>query len=142
MISTCQEFQIETQGHSQTLDITTPVLRIVEHQGLAEGLVTVFVPGATASVTTLEYEPGAVSDLGQAVEEMAPEGEVYKHDARWGDGNGFSHVRAALLGPSLCVPVSQGQLCLGTWQQIVVLDHDNRPRQRRVLVQVMGLGES
>ena len=138
MISSCHEFAIKTNGYSQTLDITAQVQGIVDEQGLGEGLATVFVPGATASVTTIEFEPGAVADLGECVEAIAPSDRDYKHDARWGDGNGFAHLRAALLGPSLCVPVSQARLCLGTWQQIVLMDHDNRHRQRRVLVQVMG----
>jgi secondary thiamine-phosphate synthase enzyme len=101
-------------------------------------LATVFVPGSTASLTTIEFESGAVADLHEAVRRLVPENQPYRHDARWGDGNGFAHVRAAVLGPSLTVPVSGGKLQLGTWQQIVLLDHDNRPRRRKVLVQLLG----
>ncbi|RLB59460.1 MAG: YjbQ family protein [Deltaproteobacteria bacterium] len=140
MISTCREFSLESQGDSHVYDVTEQVRRIVEQEGLQEGLATVFTPGATASVTTIEFESGAVADLRRAVERLAPRREHYRHDARWGDGNGFSHVRAALLGPSLAVPVSAGQLVLGTWQQIVVIDHDNRARNRRVAVQLLGSG--
>lgn len=97
-----------------------------------------FVPGSTAGVTTIKFEPGALSDLRTALERTAPEGARYAHDSRWGDGNGFSHVRAALLGPSLSVPFTGKRLLLGTWQQIVLFDFDNRPRKRRVVVQVVG----
>jgi len=140
MLSCSREFTLKTKGHTDIHDITPAVQQIVSEEGLAEGLATVFTPGATASVTAIEFESGAVSDLKQAVERMAPEGQHYRHDARWGDGNGFSHVRSALGGPSLAVPVSGGALVLGTWQQIVLLDHDNRTRQRRVVVQLMGTG--
>ncbi|MBW2701353.1 MAG: YjbQ family protein [Deltaproteobacteria bacterium] len=142
MITTCESFEIDTEGDSQILDITGHVTRIVKSGLLQEGLATIFVPGATASVSTIEFEPGAVADLKAAVERIAPKDIPYRHDVRWGDGNGFSHVRAALLGPSLSIPVSEGQLMLGTWQQIVLLDHDNRPRNRRVLVQLLGRGAS
>ena len=97
------------------------------------------MPGSTGAVTTIEYESGVVKDLLDAVEELAPVGKYYRHDDRWGDGNGYAHVRAALLGPSLIVPISGGHLILGTWQQIVFIDFDNRPRSRRILVQVSGV---
>ena len=119
-------------------DVTDQVHRVVEASGLQDGLVTVHAPGSTAAVTTIEYESGALSDLQALLEELAPISGVYAHNARWGDGNGYSHLRAALLGPSLSIPLSQGELELGTWQQIVVLDFDNRPRRRRVVVQVLG----
>ncbi|MBN2496568.1 MAG: YjbQ family protein [Deltaproteobacteria bacterium] len=138
MIATIEEFHLETRGHSDVHDITARLERAVQASGIAEGLLTVFVPGSTASVTSIEFEPGAVSDLQEAVRKLAPEGPSYRHDSRWGDGNGFSHVRAALLGPSLAIPVHGGQLLLGTWQQVVVIDHDNRPRTRQVLVQLLG----
>jgi secondary thiamine-phosphate synthase enzyme len=102
------------------------------------GLFCAFVPGATAGLTTIEYEDGALHDLKAAIERMAPRNMQYEHDARWGDGNGFSHVRAALLGPSICVPVTDGKLRLGTWQQIILVDCDNRPRRREVILQIIG----
>jgi secondary thiamine-phosphate synthase enzyme len=100
--------------------------------------VVVFVPGSTGAVTTIEHEPGAVRDLVEALERIAPSDRTYHHDARWGDGNGFSHLRAALLGPSLTIPVSSGSCVLGTWQQIVLVENDNRPRERRVMVSFVG----
>ena len=132
------EFQVNTKGYGDVIDVTGEVQAAVERSGLREGLATVFVPGATAGVTTIEYEPGLVSDLKAALERLAPRDAVYAHDSRWGDGNGFSHVRAALLKPSLAVPFSEGSLVVGTWQQVVVIDFDNRPRRRRVVVQVLG----
>lgn len=138
MLTTCAEFELATQGSTDIHDVTDEVSRIVSQFGLQEGLATVFTPGATASVTAIEFESGAISDLREAIRRLAPEGEHYAHDARWGDGNGFSHVRSALLGPSLAVPVSNGRLALGTWQQIVVACHDNHPRTRRVIVQLLG----
>jgi secondary thiamine-phosphate synthase enzyme len=130
----------KTRGHSQILDITPEVAKAVRSAGLEDGLVTIFIPGATGGVTTIEYESGLVSDLERAFESIAPENIPYAHNERWGDGNGHSHVRAAMLGPSLSVPFCGGQLILGTWQQIVVVDFDNRPRQREIVIQVMGEG--
>ena len=138
MISLCRDFEVSTKGHTDIYDITSRVEQIVSAEGLKEGLATVFTPGATASISTIEYESGAVSDLREAVRRLAPEDIDYRHDARWGDGNGFSHVRSALVGPSVTVPVSGGSLVLGTWQQVVVLCHDNRPRKRKVVVQLLG----
>jgi secondary thiamine-phosphate synthase enzyme len=132
------EFQINTKGYCDVVDVTDQVRELVRKSGAREGLATIFVPGATAGVTTVEYESGLVADLKTAFERLVPREEHYAHDARWGDGNGFSHVRAALLKASLSVPFSGGSLITGTWQQIVVVDFDNRPRRRGVLVQVMG----
>ncbi len=129
---------LQTRGFGDVLDITSQVAREVEGSGYEAGTVTVFVPGSTAGITTIEYESGAVEDLKQAIERLAPRDLPYAHDARWGDGNGFSHVRAALMGASLTVPFSQQRLQLGTWQQIVLCDFDNRPRSRQVLIQMMG----
>jgi len=131
-------FVVETKGFTDVLDVTPQVERIVSASGVRSGIVLVFTPGSTAGLTTIEYEPGAVSDLKDAVARIAPEGIAYAHDARWGDGNGFSHVRAALLGPSLSLPVRGGAPVTGTWQQIVLVDFDNRPRSRRVEVQIIG----
>jgi len=102
------------------------------------GAVTLFIPGSTAALTTIEYESGVINDLKKAIERMAPKDLHYEHNERWGDGNGYAHVRAALLGPSLHIPVVEGRLTLGTWQQIVLLDFDNRPRERHIIMQVSG----
>ncbi len=131
-------FVVETKGFTDVLDITPQVERVVSASGVQSGIVLAFTPGSTAGLTTIEYEPGAVSDLKDAIARIAPEGIAYAHDARWGDENGFSHVRAALLGPSLSLPVREGALVIGTWQQIVLVDFDNRPRRRRVEVQILG----
>ena len=131
-------FVIETKGRTDILDITPQVERAVAKSGVRSGIVLAFTPGSTAGFTTMEYEPGAISDLKDAIARIAPEGAAYAHDARWGDGNGFSHVRAALLGPSLALPIRGGALVTGTWQQIVLIDFDNRPRSRRVEVQIIG----
>ena len=131
-------FVVETKRRTDILDITTQVERAVSKSGISSGIVVVFTPGSTAGLTTIEYESGAISDLKDAIARIAPEGMAYAHDARWGDGNGFSHVRAALLGPSLSLPLREGALVTGTWQQIVLVDFDNRPRSRRVEVQIIG----
>lgn len=130
--------KIETKGETHLTDVTQSIGTAVKDSGISSGIVTVFVPGSTAGVTTIEYESGAVEDFRRAVERIAPEDIHYEHDARWGDGNGYSHVRAALLGPSLTVPFSSSKLLLGTWQQIVFVDFDNRPRRRELIIQIMG----
>lgn len=130
--------QIETQGHNDVHDLTDRAEEALRSSGVQEGVMLVFTPGSTAGVTTIEFESGAVDDLKKAIERLVPEKQHYAHDARWGDGNGFSHVRAALLGPSLSVPVTHGRLLLGTWQQIVLIDFDNRPRSRDVVFTVTG----
>jgi secondary thiamine-phosphate synthase enzyme len=132
------EFHIATKGYCDIVDISDQVQKSVGESGVREGLATVFVPGATAGVTTVEYESGLVADLKAAFDRLVPRDQHYAHDSRWGDGNGFSHVRAALLKASLSVPFSGGNLITGTWQQIVVVDFDNRPRRRQVVVQVIG----
>ncbi len=131
-------FQINTKGKTDILDITNKVQEEVSASEIKDGTATLFVPGSTAGVTTIEYESGALMDLKRALERLAPEGIHYDHDSRWGDGNGFSHVRAALLGASLSVPFNDRRLLLGTWQQIVIIDFDNRPRSRNVLIQIVG----
>ncbi|MBI4482624.1 MAG: YjbQ family protein [Acidobacteria bacterium] len=132
------QIQVQTRGDAHILDLTDRAAAAVSESGLKDGILTVFVPGSTAGVTTLEYEPGLVHDLQAAIERLVPKGISYQHNTRWGDDNGFSHVRSALLGPSLTVPFSGGKLMHGTWQQIVLMDFDNRPRQRKVVFQVMG----
>lgn len=128
-----------TTGATEILDLTDEVSRFVADSGVQEGQILVFVPGSTAGVTTIEFEAGAVADLEAAIERLAPMGLDYAHDRRWGDGNGYSHVRAALLGPSLSIPIVDGRPLLGTWQQVVLCDFDNRPRRRRVLLQILGV---
>jgi secondary thiamine-phosphate synthase enzyme len=129
---------LQTKGFSDIIDITPNVAAIVEGSKIKNGAVTVFCPGSTAAVTSIEYESGVLEDLQKAIERMAPSDINYAHDQRWGDRNGFSHVRAALIGPSLTVPITRGELALGTWQQIVFIDFDNRKRQRKIIVQVIG----
>jgi secondary thiamine-phosphate synthase enzyme len=119
-------------------DITEGVAARVAESGLRDGTVTIFCPSSTSALTTIEYESGALSDLARLFDELADPIREYAHNARWGDGNGHSHVRAAMLGPSLTVPFSDGQLTLGTWQQILYVDFDNKARQRELVVQVMG----
>lgn len=130
--------EINTKGFSDTIDITEKVTTIAEKSGIGNGLVTVFCKGSTGTVTTIEYEPGVIKDLQRVLEKIAPSNVPYEHDKRWGDGNGFSHVRAALMKPSLSIPLIDKKLTLGTWQQIVFIDFDNRARHRTIVVQIMG----
>ena len=130
--------QRDTSPDTDIHDLTADIAAAVAESGIRDGQVLVFTPGSTAAITTIEFESGAVADLARTIDELAPTGAHYDHDARWGDGNGYSHVRAALMGPSLLVPVVDGALALGTWQQIVLCDFDNRPRNRRIIVQVSG----
>jgi len=133
-----ERFNVSSRGSSEVVDITERVATILAQHKLQEGLATVFVSGSTASVTTTEFEPGLRRDIPEALQRLAPQGARYHHDDTWHDGNGHSHVRAALMGPSLTIPFSRGELLLGTWQQIVLIDHDNRPRDRSIFVQLMG----
>jgi secondary thiamine-phosphate synthase enzyme len=137
MVST-DIISLSTKGFTDILDITDKVTAIVAESAVQNGLVNVFCSGSTGSITTIEYESGVINDLKKAIERIAPSNIPYEHDRRWGDGNGFSHVRAALMKPSLTIPVINGRLTLGTWQQIVFMDFDNRGRDRKVVVQVMG----
>jgi secondary thiamine-phosphate synthase enzyme len=133
-----ETFTLSTKGFSDILDITHHVDAVTGRSGIKTGLVTVFCPGSTGSVTTIEYESGVVGDLQKAIEKIVPSNIPYEHDKRWGDGNGFSHVRAALMKPSLTIPFIKGKLALGTWQQIVFIDFDNRKRERDLIVQMVG----
>ncbi len=133
-----QTISISTKGFSDILNITNQVDTVIGRSKIENGLVTVFCPGSTGALTTIEYESGVLRDLQKAIEKIAPSDIPYEHDRRWGDGNGFSHVRAALMKPSLTIPMVKGKLALGTWQQIVFIDFDNRGRERNILVQVMG----
>ena len=127
-----------TRGDGDTVDLTPQLAEAVTECGLQDGVATLFMPGSTAGLTTIEFEPGAVADLADVFEELAPSDRNWRHHERWGDHNGHSHVRAALLGPSLSVPFVDGELALGTWQQVVLVDFDDRPRRRSVIVQLVG----
>ncbi len=129
---------LSTKGFSDVLDITDKVTVIVAKSAVQNGLVNVFCSGSTGSITTIEFESGVINDLKKAIEKIVPSNIPYEHDKRWGDGNGFSHVRAALMKPSLTSPIVKGKLTLGTWQQIVFMDFDNRSRDRKIVVQVVG----
>lgn len=135
---TTKTIQFSTGGNGDIRDITEPVAQAVRETEMAAGTVTIFSPSATSALTTIEYESGCVRDLQRLFDEIVPPDRHYAHNARWGDGNGHSHVRAALLGPSLTVPFTAGRLLLGTWQQIVFIDFDNRSRQRELILQVIG----
>jgi secondary thiamine-phosphate synthase enzyme len=129
---------LSTQGDADIHDITDQVSRAVSQSGLKDGTVTVFTPSSTSALTTIEFESGALRDLRRLFDEIVSPDREYKHNARWHDGNGHAHVRAALLGASLTVPFVEGRLTLGTWQQIIYLDFDNRPRRRELVVQIVG----
>ncbi len=133
-----ETISLKTKGFSDIIDMTRHVVTVIERSGIENGLVTVFCPGSTGAVTTIEYESGVLKDLQKALEKIAPSDIPYEHDKRWGDGNGFSHVRAALMKPGLSIPLVSGRLILGTWQQIIFIDFDNRRRERDVLVHVIG----
>ena len=129
---------LTTSAKDEVIEITAKVQDIVSKSGIDNGLACIFVAGSTAAVTTIEFEPGLVKDLSEAMDRLYPKGIDYDHHRRWGDGNGHSHVRASLVGPSLTVPIVDGRLILGTWQQIVFLEFDNKPRSREVTVQIVG----
>jgi secondary thiamine-phosphate synthase enzyme len=130
--------EVSTQGHCDVVNVTEQLVETIRRAGVWDGIATVFVPGSTASVSTIEFEPGAVKDIGIVLEKLAPEGGTYHHHERWGDDNGASHVRACLMGPSVTVPFVNGKLTLGTWQQVVLLDFDTQPRERKLVVQIIG----
>jgi secondary thiamine-phosphate synthase enzyme len=133
-----ETISIATKGFADVIDLTGRVADALERSGIENGLLTVFCPGSTGAVTTIEYESGVVRDLQRAIENLVPSDIAYEHDRRWGDGNGFSHVRAALMKPSITVPLINGRLSLGTWQQVVFIDFDNRGRHRDILIHVIG----
>ncbi len=133
-----RDITLQSQGDCDIIDITPQVSKIMEEAGIASGSVTLFVVGSTAGLTTIEYEPNLLSDFRNMWERVAPQSMAYEHNRAWGDGNGHSHVRASILGPSLVVPFANRQLTLGTWQQIVFVDFDNRPRSRTIVLQIMG----
>jgi secondary thiamine-phosphate synthase enzyme len=133
-----ETISLEAKGFNDMHDVTPEVAKKLTDYDLQNGLVTIFVPGSTGGLTTIEFESGLERDFAEFMDSIIPRGVTYHHDARWGDGNGFSHVRASLLGPSLSVPFADGRLTLGTWQQIVFVDFDNRSRSRTLMVQLMG----
>lgn len=132
------KINIDTKGNEDFVNITGQLVNLCDSSGLENGIITVFISGSTAGITTFEYEPGLIRDLKVFYDKMAPTNVHYHHDETWGDANGFSHVRATLTGPSMVIPFEKGKLLLGTWQQVVVMEFDNRPRSREVVVQVMG----
>ena len=133
-----ETISLGTRGRTDIIDITEQVSSKVAGSGISSGIITLFVSGSTAGLTTIEYESGLVSDFKALWDRIAPENLRYEHNERWGDGNGYSHVRASLLGCSLTVPFARKKLLLGTWQQIILVDFDNRARERRIVVQVIG----
>jgi len=129
---------LTTKGNTDILDITQQVTECIRSSNLSNGLVTIFCPSSTSGVTTIEYEPGVLQDLRRVFEKTIPQGELYQHDEAWHDGNGHSHIRAAILKASLTIPLVDGRMTLGTWQQIVYIDFDIRPRKREIIIQIIG----
>lgn len=132
------EISVPTKGNADMIDITDRIQNLIIENGFGEGNATVFVPGATGGVTTIEYEPGLQKDFPESFDKFAPRDANYKHDETWHDGNGHSHIRASMLGPSLTIPFENKKLTLGRWQQVVLLDFDTKPRDRRIIIQLMG----
>jgi len=130
-------YRFKTDGDGTMVDLTSELERFIEEKGVQEGLMNVFVPGSTGALTTVEYEPGLIKDMPEMFERLIPSDRAYHHDRTWGDANGFSHLRASLVGPSITIPIDEGRLQLGTWQQVVFLEFDNKPRQRTVVITVM-----
>jgi secondary thiamine-phosphate synthase enzyme len=133
-----EHIELSTHGEADAIDITDPVRSAIAKSGLRDGIACIFAPGSTGGVTTIEFESGCISDLQGLFSRIAPRNLEYEHHKRWGDGNGHSHVRAALLGPSLAIPFVEGEPTLGTWQQIIFVDFDNRARSRRLVLQLVG----
>jgi len=133
-----KDFSVSTEGENDIIDITDNVEEVVDGSGLGDGIVSIFVKGSTAGITTVEYEPGLVKDLKEAFEKIAPRRGHYHHEDMWHDGNGYAHVRASLLGSSQTFPVRKGKMLLGTWQQIILVDFDNKPRHRNITVNILG----
>lgn len=134
-----KKIPLTTKGHNELTDITSEVTKFLNETGMKEGSVLIFAPGSTAGITTIEYEPGLIQDYPDFFEKIIPSQMVYHHDETWRDANGYSHVRAALQGASLTVPFYESKLMLGTWQQIIFIDFDNRSRNRNVIVQFTGI---
>jgi secondary thiamine-phosphate synthase enzyme len=132
------KFDVRTKGQGDAHDLTPTVAKAIQDAGFSDGIATVFVVGSTAAITTIEFEPGAIGDFNALLDRLAPRNADYRHHLRWGDDNGSSHVRAALLGPSITIPIVDGALTLGTWQQIMLLEVDTGPREREIVVQMVG----
>jgi secondary thiamine-phosphate synthase enzyme len=138
MLSKINHIFLPTQGNTDILDITQQVIDCIHSNSISNGLVTIFSPSSTSGITTIEYEPGVLQDLRRLFEEIVPKEHAYQHDEAWHDGNGHSHIRAALLKASITIPLVDGRMTLGTWQQIVFIDFDIRPRKREIIVQILG----
>ena len=134
----CDAFHVGLETGPDIVDITSNLNHLIGKSNVANGLLAASVVGSTGSLTTIEYEPGVVEDLKRAIEKLAPPGDVYEHEMAWHDGNGHSHVQAAMMGPSIALPIRKGRLGLGTWQQVVLINHDNKARRRRVEVTIVG----
>ena len=131
------QINLSTKGFNDVIDITKKVEEVVGESKIDDGVAIVFVVGSTAAITAIEYEPGLVKDIKEALEKIAPMNNNYHHEEAWHDGNGYAHIRATLMKPSLSVPIEKGKLCLGTWQQIVLIDFDNKPREREIIVKII-----
>ena len=138
MTVTTGKIATATNGDGDTIDLTRELAELIAHSGLTDGVATLFIGGSTAGITTVEYESGVIDDIKEVLETLAPSARDWRHHERWGDHNGHSHIRSALVGPSLSVPFVDGSLTLGTWQQVVLMDFDERPRSREVVVQLIG----
>ncbi len=134
-----ERIQVSTKGNTDIIDLTREIQERIDQNDVSEGQVTVFAPGATAGISVVEYEPGLLQDIPELLEKLIPSKQVYHHNETWHDGNGHSHLRATLIGPSLTVPFQKKTLILGTWQQVILLDFDNRSRNRSIVVQIMGV---
>ena len=132
------KLSLSTKGFNDIIDITPLLIANLQDSALSNGNILVFVPGSTGGLTTIEYEPGLLKDIPEMLEKIAPMGKDYHHDRTWHDGNGYAHVRSALMGPSITIPFENGKMQLGTWQQVIFIDFDNRPRQRHLHVQIFG----
>ncbi len=133
-----EKIKLKTKGNPDLIDITARIKAALDSSGLKNGTLTCFIIGSTAAITTFEYEPGLIADVRQLYEKLIPSNKNYAHDGTWGDANGFSHLRAAITGPSLTIPFENGKLLLGTWQQVVLAEFDNRARERKIVVQIIG----
>ena len=133
-----ENISLKTKGFTDIIDLTPSLTELLQEHRFLNGQLTVFVPGSTAGITNIEYEPGLLKDLPEFLEKILPSNKSYEHDNTWHDGNGYAHLRSALLKPSMTIPFTDGKLLLGTWQQIILLDFDNRPRTRTVVVQLIG----
>lgn len=131
-------FKVKTEGYTDIIDITKKINSKISESGIERGLVNISCPGSTAGISSIEFEPGAVEDLKDALEKIAPMNDNYKHNERWHDGNGFAHVRSSFMKPFFSAPIIDGRIILGTWQQIIFIDFDNKPRTREIIVQIVG----